>query len=213
MALEKGKQAPEADEIDMTELAAAIAELNGEAPPSGPVTVQTSIFPVSEKIKKEEEEAAAKAAAFADEVSYADPGDQMSDGTFYLGVFIDKDGEFKNWFAAAEDAKAGNGERLTLNFNEAARYAKDLTAHGHDDWMVPPTNHDPDGADDILKKMFHNAKKIGGFEQKDPGYWSSSADPDQNSYGQYISFSNGCLTYDQKKSKCFVRCVRSTPLP
>ncbi len=210
MGSDKNQQAPEAGGIDMTELAAAIAALNDKAPPSGPVVVSASIFPFSEKIKKEEE----KAAAFAEEVENAMHGDEMSDGTFYLGVFIDKDGEEKNWFVAAEDAKGGNGERLMLDFNEAARYAKDLTAHGHNDWTMPPTYDDPDGADDILNEMFGNADEIGGFEQEDDTawYWSSSADPDEDYYARYMAFSDGYQTDDDKESKCFVRCVRSTPV-
>jgi hypothetical protein len=207
--LNGAETASEADGVDMTEVAAAMALLRGKKPPSGRVVVPASVFPFSEQIKKDE----AKAAAFAEEVENAMCGDQMSDGTFYLGIFIDKDGEEKNWFVAAEDAKDGNGERLMLDFNEAAQYAKDLTAHGHNDWMVPPTYDDPDGADDILKEMYDNPDE--GFEDRDDiaWYWSSSADPDADGSARLLSFFDGCQTLDVKDYKFLVRCVRSAPIP
>ncbi len=77
------KKQPQAEEeFDVTELMAAIALLNGEELPAGPVFFPASTFP----IKKEE---AAKRAA------NPEPGDEMPDGTIYLGLSKDKDGAEK----------------------------------------------------------------------------------------------------------------------
>ncbi len=154
--------------IDMTELAAAIAELGGEAPPSGRVTVPESMFPFSARIK---------------EAANAKPGDQMKDGTFYLGCFTSPDGTEKHWFAAAEDAKDGSGQRLCLPFNEAAQFSEESEAHGYNDWIMPPGFFDNNGEPDILNAIFNNKAKIAkeeingfdGIGSSPAGwYWSSS---------------------------------------
>jgi len=110
-------------------------------------------------------------------------GQKMEDGTFYLGRFKNKDGIEKDWFAAAEDAKDKNGKRLSLSFKQAALHALCATAHDHSDWKVPPGFDDPKGEPDILKALFNNAVKLGGFKTSrfDPTgrstagwYWSST---------------------------------------
>ena len=140
-------------------------------------------------------------------------GDEMPDGTFYLGRFQSKDGTQKDWFAAAEDAQDGNGKRLSLNFNEAAEYARNSKAHGHDDWMVPPGYYDGKGEPDILNALFNNKAKIGGFDEtgSNPSgwYWSSSPYYFNDVYARIQRFSDGDQFNDLKRYGLSVRFVRS----
>ncbi len=174
MSFDQGENAPAAGVIDMTELAVAIAMLNDEEPPSGAVSAPASLFPFSEQIKREEAEAAEKEA-------HTEVGQEMKDGTFYLGRFKGENGIVKDWFAAAEDVKDETGRKLLLDFNEAAVHADASTIHDHNDWIVPPGIEHPDGEPDILNEIFNNRAKIGGFtEVVDSGglagmYWSSSS--------------------------------------
>ncbi len=167
------QQEPEADMVDMTELAAAIAVLNGEEPPSGKVTVTASIMTsISTQIK---EEAAEK------EIESAGPGGLMPDGTIYIGRFKGKNGEKRDWFAAAEDLSNVNHDRLSVTFGYAAQCAQSSEAYGHNDWTLPPGGDDDAGRPDILQEMF-NSKSTGAFNgtyyQGGAGasrlYWSSS---------------------------------------
>jgi len=87
-------------------------------------------------------------------------GQKCEDGTIYLGYHLDpKDGQKKDWFTTAEDAKfegtkSKGGERLELNFNQAASYVKKLAAHDHNDWQC--------ATDNILVAQF-NARNTGAF--------------------------------------------------
>ncbi len=152
---------PAPEVIDMTEVMAAVAVLNNSEPPSGRVTEPASILQVTEQRKRDAE---AREKAENPEI-----GEQMADGTFYLGRFTSEDGVEKDWFAAAKDAADGSGNKLLLDFNKAAQYAKKSQAHDHDDWMVPGVGGD--GEPDILGTMFNLREKIGGFDQT--GKWSS----------------------------------------
>jgi hypothetical protein len=49
--------------VDMTEIAAAIAKLKGNAPPSGPVIVPASVFPLTQEMNRQAAREAAEAAA------------------------------------------------------------------------------------------------------------------------------------------------------
>ncbi len=104
-------------------------------------------------------------------------GDKMRDGTFYLGRFKSIDGTVKDWFAAADDVRAKNGGRLSMNFNAAVKFAKKSMAHDRSDWMLPPGEDDRVGEPDILNEMYKNRAKIGGFvdehEKKRSHYWGS----------------------------------------
>ncbi len=198
--------------VDMTEVMAAVSKLNGKEPPSGPVFVPASTFPVSARIKKEEAEAAAKKAA-GPEV-----GEETAEG-IYIGRFKGNDGVEKDWFAAPEDAKDSNG-RLALDFNEAAQYAQASRALGHNDWIVPPGSDDRDGKPDILGAMF-NSKSIGVFEgtfkqnSSDVAdwYWSSPRSKDGDDHAGFRSFSNGDSLFGTLKSnRLSVRLVRSVAI-
>jgi hypothetical protein len=136
-------------------------------------------------------------------------GQKMADGTFYLGQFASKDGAQKDWFAAAEDAKDDNGNRLSLSFNGAAEYAKNSKAHGHDDWGVPPSKEP-----DILNELFNNKAKIGGFDETDSDssgyYWSSTFKYDK--FTRYQCLSDGCRYFTEKTLGLSLRLVRSVAL-
>jgi hypothetical protein len=197
--------------VDMTEVMAAIAKLRGKEPPSGPVIVPASTFPVSSQIKQEDVEATAK------RMESAESGDLMLDGTVYLGRFRNKNGLVKDWFAAAEDARDERGNRLSLTFNQAALYAINSKAHGHEDWMVPPAWDDRNGMPGILGALV-DSKNTGAFkntfdETKDssyPGwYWSSSPFSNSRSYAKSESFISRGGYSAKKKFMLSVRLVRS----
>lgn len=138
-------------------------------------------------------------------------GDFASDGSIYLGRYIDKD-----WFVTAADAKNSEGKNLTMGFNFAANYAKKLKAHGHNDWQVPPIDK-KHRESDILIKMYQNAhtgKFNGTYEEKitpDRWYWSSTPDDNDNDCAQYQSFYINESRSSLKGDKLSVRCVRSQP--
>ncbi len=193
--------------VDMTELAAAIAKLNDEEPPSGTVFVPASTFPVSEQIKREAEEAAAKRAA------RPDVGQKTAEG-IYIGCFKGNDGEEKDWFAAPADVRTGNS--LILDFNEAARFAQGSRDLGHDDWIVPPGWDDRDGRPDILAALF-NSKSTkafeGTFNETGPGYvgwyWSSSSTGSIDVSANIKRFSDGAQLNGIKSTRQALRLVRS----
>jgi len=78
-------------------------------------------------------------------------GKKRDDGTIYLGYHRGRD-----WFTTAEDAQDENGERLTMNFNDASGYTADLEAHGHNDWELANKY--------ILDKMY-KAQNKGAFDE------------------------------------------------
>ncbi len=142
-------------------------------------------------------------------------GAKMPDGTIYLGYHNKKD-----WFVATEDAKNASGKKLVMSFNEAAGYAKDLRAHGHADWRVPPGKNDYNEPD-ILGVMF-NSKSVGAFKgtydesgaHPSSWYWSSSTHRDHAIYGWEQRFSDGFHDSDFMDSvAASVRAVRAVPRP
>jgi len=106
------------------------------------------------------------AAAIA-EYNRLKPGDLCEDGSIYIGFFDDQD-----WYAMAADAKDIEGNWLTLNFNEAAKYGETLRACNRDDWKIPPKQ--------ILDEVVR-LKNVGAFagsfnaqEGVAAWHWSSS---------------------------------------
>jgi hypothetical protein len=89
------------------------------------------------------------------------PGSVMPDGSIYAGVSPDTG---KPMYATPKDAP------LTCNFNDAAKYASSLDAHGRNDWRVPTKTE--------LNVLFQNRAAIGGFNTTGSApagwYWSSS---------------------------------------
>jgi hypothetical protein len=125
------------------------------------------------------------------------PGDVAADGTIYLGLHKDKD-----WFVTDKDTN------LRMSFNAAAEYAQKLKAHGHDDWIVPPGENDPNEAD-ILKAMF-KSKNLGAFKNTyaDGWYWSSTTSSDK---ALQYNFNEGRYLNYSKTDAVNVRCVRAVP--
>ncbi len=210
--------APGAEEFDVTELAAAIANLNGEKPPVGRRTVPASIVSsITTRLKEEEAEAAEK------EIENAKAGDLMTDGTTYLGRFKDADGTEKHWLAAARDVQDEDDEgyNACLFFNQAAAGAKNSNDHGHNDWIVPPGLNDSAGRPDILSAMF-NSRSAGAFENSynetamscTNWYWSSSFDADNRSLDvKIMDFSNGNVySANTATTGSALRLVRSIPV-
>ena len=223
-----GKKAQKSDKaesavehgFDMTELAAAIAALNGEEPLSGPVIVSASVFPVTMEINMKEAEAEKmRQAEAAKREANPEVGYQMQDGTIYIGRFKSKNGVEKKWFAAAEDAKDENGRRLSLTFNEAATYATNSRAHGHDNWVVPTgwAGLEWDGVPDVLGAMF-NSKGKGAFKgtfdetgsESAGWYWSSTLGTYTKTNPKIQRFSDGFEYYGNQTPKHSVRLVRSS---
>lgn len=121
-------------------------------------------------------------------------GDPMPDGTILCGISPDTN---KPMYATPADAP------LTYTFNEATAYAKQLDAHGHQDWR-PPTKAE-------LNVLFNNRAAIGGFNLtgSNPAgwYWSASqGDIWWGAWGQ--RFSDGGQDFNAKGGPSSLRCVR-----
>lgn len=142
-----------------------------------------------------------------------EPGQEMEDGTFYLGRFKNKDGTEKDWFAAADDARSSSGQRLALKFKQAADHACFSKAHGRFDWKIPPGHEDDSGEPDILNEIFNNKAKIGGFNENKGElasfYWTST--PQKPYFRRCQNFGDGV----QSRSSGWglsLRLVRSVPV-
>ncbi len=139
----------------------------------------------------------AQAAVEAKALEKIKVGDTMSDGTIYAGISPDTN---ERMYVAAK------GEKIIMDFNEAAGYAATLDAHDHKDWRVPTKEE--------LDVLFRNSEKgaLKGTFTKTvsyPGdyYWSSMRSSDSLSWQQ--AFSNGQQYSRHWSSLAFVRCVRS----
>ncbi len=128
--------------VDMTEVAAAIAQLNNSEPPSGRVTVPISTFPFSAQIKKEEAEAAV--AAKTKKAENPEIGDADKDGWIYAGISPSTGTAL---FVAPEDT----GE---VKWKGAVKAAESAEKQGCTNARLPSC--------DELKQMFNNRARIGG---------------------------------------------------
>jgi hypothetical protein len=110
---------------------------------------------------------------------------QLTAEGIYIGCLKDESGVEKDYFAAPTDVQDGNGKRLSLNFNDAAEYAQNSTALGHNDWVVPTGRSDYNGAPNVLNAMFNN-KSTGAFKGtfdqtgSDPSSWYGSSSPEEH---------------------------------
>ena len=154
-------------------------------------------------------------AAIICEAENLKPGDLAADGSIYLGLYGDKD-----WFVADRDVKESNGrENLVMKFNQAAAYARDLRAHGHDDWILPPGADDPKEPD-ILTAMFNNTS-VGAFRgtydesgnSTSGWYWSSTMSRNNPSEVLEKRFDDGYSQLVSGSPTISVRCVRAVPRP
>ena len=91
---------------------------------------------------------------------------------------------------------------LSCTFEEAAKYATILDAHGYKDWRVPTKGE--------LDVLFHNRAAIGNFNSSGSypacWYWSSSQNNGYHAWSQ--RFSDGDQHYGGKGSASSLRCVR-----
>ncbi len=174
-------QAADKSMVDVTELQAAIAALNGRKPSSGKAAVPATVLsPISAQIKKEEREA------------NPEIGDRMQDGSVYAG--LTEDGTQKI-FAMPKDLG------VTLTFVDAARAVKKLNADealGHDDWQIGSLdmmrvlqkNQNTSG----LKGSFKTAASCGsGYPDR---YWSSTREHYSASIKGSVCFSDGGVTWN-----------------
>ena len=123
-------------------------------------------------------------------------GARMSDGSIYAGVSPDTG---KPMYATSNDGP------LTLTFDQAAKHASKIDAHGHMDWRVPTKAE--------LNVLLQNRAAIGGFDMTGSvpagWYWSSS----RYSYFGYghawaQRFTDGYQNYYFRDFALALRCVR-----
>jgi hypothetical protein len=123
-------------------------------------------------------------------------GDRMADGTVFAGISPDTN---KPMYVAPEDAPG------TYTFNEAAKYAKNLDAHGHHDFHAPSK-----GELDVLWENRNKGKLKGTFNETGSypagWYWSSSQDGSNYAWSQ--CFSGGSQDSVNKSDVSSLRCVR-----
>lgn len=135
----------------------------------------------------------------------AKPGQQIDDGTFYLGRFEDKNGVETDYYAAAEDEKDKAGKRLFLDFKQAVKHASKSKAHGYKDWEVPAAG--------TLEAIFNLKADINGLElvSSDPflGYRTSEPSEEYPGYTKVQRLTDGARFNEHKSRKLPVRLVRS----
>ncbi len=195
---------PDEQLIDVTELQAAIAALNGCEPPSGRAVVSAAVLsPISARVKKEED------AAAAEKEANPEIGDQMQDGSVYAGLTADGKRQI---FAMPEDFD------MTLTFNEAAKQVAKLNAGQaltHDDWEIPKLEYLQALRDNQNKGKFKDSFKVAAANRHNllDCYWSSGT------YGDpltpVINFSGdepGLVDKDSLDVNCNCRLVRLVPV-
>ena len=118
-------------------------------------------------------------------------GDEMPDGTILAGHF-----EGKPIYITPADAPG------TYTFNEAAKYASRLNAHGRHDWHVPTKGE--------LNVLFQNRAAIGGFNTSAlrPAGWYWSSSPFIYGFGWAQRFSDGHQSNYFRLIDSSLRCVR-----
>jgi Protein of unknown function (DUF1566) len=122
-------------------------------------------------------------------------GDEMEDGTIYAGISPDT---HKPMYATPRDASG------VYDFNQAAKYAKNLDANGNHDFHVPTK-----GELNVLFENRDKGKLKGTFNETGSGpagwYWSSSPG---NSIAWAQRFSYGLQLNLSRDNGSSLRCVR-----
>ncbi len=139
--------------------------------------------------------AATQAAAEAAKAPPA-PGSRMKDGTIYAGLSPDTN---EAMYAQPAD------EPMMMNFNAAAKQAKELSQNTGEDWRVPSKAE--------LAMLFNNRAVIGGFDETGVNgsgwYWSSSPDDAGCRYCAEVQrFSDGVQRSKEQGYAQSVRLVR-----
>jgi len=133
------------------------------------------------------------------EALYVAPADEMEDGSVFVGISPDTGRPF---YATIADAP------LTYTADQAEKYAKNLSAHGHKDWRVPTKGE--------VREMFNNRAAIGGFNLSDDissGWYRAASPPSyvprifrDSSFAK--RFSDGTETDYLNSKSTSLRCVR-----
>jgi hypothetical protein len=120
-------------------------------------------------------------------------GEKMPDGSVFAGISPDSG---KPIYAMPQDAPQ------PMKWDEAMKYAKDLDAHGHQDWRLPTKGE--------LNVLFNNRAAIGGFNVTGsyPEGWYWSASEATRWYAWVQRFSDGSQNVLYKITRSAVRCVR-----
>jgi uncharacterized protein DUF1566 len=123
-------------------------------------------------------------------------GDAMPDGTIYAGISPDS---HKPMYTTPWDAPG------TYNFNEAAKYASRLDAHGHHDFHAPSK-----GELSVLWENRDKGKLAGTFNVtgSNPAGWYWSSSPNGIDYGWAQHFSDGFQFNYGRDHVSSLRCVR-----
>jgi hypothetical protein len=170
-------------------------------------------------------------------------GDKCSDGTVYVGSRELKDGDGAALgdfylFAAPEDLKDDQGNRLLLTFNEAVDHVADLRDfHGHaggrfesgvalqeaidsglydGEWFIPPeyillNNLYRNKDEGALRGTFTTELGRSAFA---PWYWSCTEPLDNPSTVHIVNFTDGDVDWNHKDNyELSVRPVRAEPRP
>lgn len=138
---------------------------------------------------KERTEAEAKA------IENAKIGEVMPDGTIYAGISPNTG---KHMYVTAKDSS------ISMDFNTASEYAKNLDEHGHKDWRLPTKEE--------LNVLFENREK-GALKEtfnltgEPPAgfYWSSTPCSD---YAYVQRFDDGIQDHNFRHIDSSVRCIR-----
>ncbi len=119
-----------------------------------------------------------------------------------------------------------SGQRLCLEFNAAARIAREADTLGHKDWALPPSDWHYSSKDqlNVLGKMFDGRNegafkgtfsqsqiKRGFFSSPNSWYISSSSGSDYDGRRVIQAFNTNRKTFGAGV-KGFVRLVRSVPV-
>lgn len=125
-------------------------------------------------------------------------GHRMSDGTLYAGQSPDTGTPM---YVRPAD------ERLTMRWNQAMEFARNLRAHGHE----PGTFRVP--SDSELVVLFQNRAHLGGFSSEVWGnrsrYWSSTEGWSGTDTARDRYFQSGDPLWAAKTGRASVRLVRS----
>jgi hypothetical protein len=133
------------------------------------------------------------------------PGDKMPDGSVYAGISPDNGAAM---FVTPADTPC------TLTFNEAARYAAQLDAHGHTDWRLPTKAE----LLQIYKNRNEGALKGTFNESAGSGlahwYWSCTEHREDPSFVYTVDFTDGDDVWGHKDNGSLSsRPLRAEPRP
>jgi hypothetical protein len=139
---------------------------------------------------------AANDTAVKPSTGFHEVGDEMEDGTIYAGISPDTQ---KPLYATPQDAPG------TYTFNEAAKYASNLDAHGHHDWRVATK-----GELNVLCENRNKGKLKGTFNEtgSTPAHWYWSSSPYTSNYLCAQRFSDGDQLNLHRLNSLSLRCVR-----